>query len=216
MEQHTNKLLLLNDIHHRKPSCNLIIIDNFYNNPYETRNFILTQPFSVIGNFPGKRTISFANTHLKDIIQTYVEPFGGQITDFPIPKEDGSDAFGIYNGSFQYTTIFDKSWIHIDGFNNWAGVLFLTPDAPIQSGTTFYQYHDGTSCKKDMDILGNKHIIDSHSQDFSKWNKIDTIGNIFNRLILFNSHRFHMSDEYFGSSKENGRLFQLFFFSTER
>ncbi len=67
-----------------------------------------------------------------------------------------------------------------------------------------------------MEILDNKLEIDNCSQDLTKWTKIDTIGNIFNRLVLFNSNNFHMSMDYFGDSKENGRLFQVFFFSTEK
>ena len=34
----------------KSPSCGLIVIDNFYHNALETRNFILTQEFSVNGN----------------------------------------------------------------------------------------------------------------------------------------------------------------------
>ena len=34
--------------------CNLLIIDNFYKNALETRNFILTQEFSVKGNYPDR------------------------------------------------------------------------------------------------------------------------------------------------------------------
>ena len=70
-----------------KPSCGLIVIDNFYNNPLETRNYILKQEFSVKGNFPGQRTISYATDLIKDIIQKYVEPFSGKITEFPCPKD---------------------------------------------------------------------------------------------------------------------------------
>jgi hypothetical protein len=212
MDKHN---ILLNDTIKRLPSCGLIVIDNFYNNAIETRNYILTQEFSVRGNYPGQRTISYANEHLKEIIQKYVEPFGGKIIDFPIPKEDGSDASKIYNGSFQYTTSRDRSWVHIDGHNNWAGVLYLTPNAPLSSGTSFYRFHDGTTCKRDMELLENKKEIDNCSQDLTKWEKIDQVGNVFNRLILFNSNRFHMSMDYFGDNKENGRLFQVFFFSTE-
>jgi hypothetical protein len=51
------------------PSCSIIVVDNFYNNAIETRNFILTQNFSVKGNYPGQRTISYATEHLKEIIQ---------------------------------------------------------------------------------------------------------------------------------------------------
>ena len=207
---------LFDDIQIRKPSCGLIIIDNFYNNALDTRKYVLTQEFLVRGNYPGQRTISYANDQLKETIQKYVEPFGGKIVDFPIPKKDGSDASKIYNGSFQYTTSRDRSWVHIDGYNNWAGVLYLTPDAPLSSGTSFYQFYDGTTCKRDMELLGNKEETDKYSQDLTKWKKVDQVGNIFNRLILFNSNRFHMSMDYFGDTKENGRLFQVFFFSTEK
>jgi hypothetical protein len=37
-------------------------------------------------------------------------------------------------------------------------------------------------------------------------------GNVF----IFNAHRYHISMGYFGDTKENGRLFQTFFFSTEK
>lgn len=207
---------LKENIKKRNPSCGLIIIDNFYSNAEDVRDYILTQEFSVKGNYPGRRTKSFATTELKEIIQSYVEPFGGKIIEFPIPKNDGSDSDKIYNGSFQYTTSRDRSWVHIDGYNNWAGVVYLTPDAPLSSGTAFYRFHDGTTCTKDMNILNSKVETDNFSQDMTKWKKMDEVGNVFNRLILFNANRFHMSQDYFGDSKENGRLFQVFFFSTEK
>jgi hypothetical protein len=200
----------------RPPSCGLIVIDNFYSNAIDTRNYILTQDFFVKGNYPGQRTTSYANEHLKEVIQKYVEPFAGKITDFPIPKADMSDAATIYNGSFQYTTSRDRSWVHVDNWNNWAGVLFLTPDAPVTAGTAFYRFHDGTSIHDDNKLLDNKNETDTCSQDLTKWELVDRAGNIFNRLILFNAHRYHMSMDYFGDCKENGRLFQVFFFSTER
>ena len=215
-KQIQTKALLLSNTLTRSPSCGLIVIDNFYHNAMDTRNYILTQEFMVRGNYPGQRTISYANEYLKAIIQKYVEPFGGKITDFPMPKEDKTGAAKIYNGSFQYTTSRDRSWIHIDGFNNWAGVLYMTPDAPLSSGTAFYKMYDGTSCKKDMELLDNKTEIDKWTQDLTKWEQVDKVGNVFNRLILFDSNRFHMSMDYFGDTKENGRLFQVFFFSTER
>jgi hypothetical protein len=211
----TTKDILEIDRAKRAPSCSLIIIDNFYNNAMETRNYILKQTFSVKGNYPGYRTKSYASEELRDIIQKYVEPFGGKITEFPIPKTP-EDALKIYNGAFQYTTSRDRSWIHADGYNNWAGVLYLTPDAPLSSGTAFYKFYDGAINDKDGKLLNNKKEIDKWSQDMTKWNMVDMVGNIFNRLILFNANNYHMSLDYFGDSKENGRLFQLFFFSTER
>ena len=200
----------------KQPSCNLIIIDHFYNNPLDTRNYILTQEFKVRGNYPGQRTISYATPELKNIIQKYVEPFAGKITSFPIPNKENSDASTIYNGAFQYTTSRDRSWIHTDGYNNWGGVLFLTPDAPVSSGTGFFQFYDGAMTEEDGQKRNNKTKTDECSQDLTKWNIVDQVGNVFNRLVLFNAKRYHMSLDYFGTNKENGRLFQVFFFSTEK
>jgi len=202
-----NKILEL-DIANREPSCGFIVIDNFYKNAQQVREFALSQEFKVTGNYPGNRTISYANENLKSIIQSYIKPFGGNITDFPINAT-------TYNGAFQYTTSRDRSWVHIDGFNNWAGVLYLTPNAPVTAGTGFYRFADGATCETDMKLLENKPETDKFSQDMTKWKLVDSVGNVFNRLILFNSKKFHMSMDYFGTTKEDGRLFQVFFFSTE-
>ena len=207
--------LQLSDYLKRGPSVEMIVVDNFYNNPMETRNYILSLPFSVKGNYPGQRTRSFATEELKNIIQKYVRPYG-KITYFPIPKKDGSDADKIYNGSFQYTTSRDRSWIHTDRNNNWAGIVYLTPDAPLSSGTGFYRFKDGAMNQMDGDLLGNHKEADNASQDVTKWELVDQVGNVFNRLVLFNGNRYHCSMDYFGSSKEDGRLFQLFFFDTQR
>ena len=197
----------------RGPSCGLIVVDNFYNNAQSTRDYILTQEFPVKGNFPGQRTISYANQHLQDIIQRYVAPFGGKIIDFPMPSSNDNGA--IYNGSFQYTTSSELSWIHTDSWNNWAGVLYLTPDAPLSAGTAFYRFKNGEYSEEDAKILNTSVQTDKFSQDFSQWELVDSVGNVFNRLILFNSKRFHISMDYFGDTKENSRMFQVFFFRTE-
>ena len=189
--------------------CNLLIIDNFYTNAMETRNYILTQDFKVRGNYPGQRTESRANVYLKNMIEGYISHFAGKITCWPTEKDS-------YNGAFQYTTSRDRTWIHNDGWNNWAGVLYLTPNAPVTSGTGIYRFHDGTRNVEEAEARGNKKIIDDNSQDYTKWELVDRVGNVFNRLVLFNSKQYHASQDYFGTNKENGRLFQVFFFSTER
>jgi hypothetical protein len=195
--------------------CNLMVIDNFYRNAKETREYILTQEFKVRGNYPGQRTTSMANQHLKEMIEGYIQHFAGKIVDWPMPN-DGLGNDNTYNGSFQYTTSRDRTWIHNDGWNNWAGVLYLTPNAPVNSGTGIYRFKDGTRTVDEAEARGNKKLLDENSQDYTKWELVDKVGNVFNRLVLFNSKQYHASLDYFGTNKENGRLFQVFFFSTER
>ena len=145
-----------------KPKPILLIIDNFYSNPLETRKYILEQEFKIRGNYPGQRTLSYASEEIKSIIQEWIYPFGGKITDFPMNKSENN-----YNGAFQYTTSRDRSWIHVDSWNNWAGVLYMTPDAPVNSGTGLYRFKDGTRFDDEQKLKGNNDEISNASQDLS-------------------------------------------------
>ena len=189
--------------------CNLLVIDNFYNNPLETRNYILSQEFNVTGNYPGRRTQSYANEELKKTIEVYISNFTGKIIDWPTGKNS-------YNGAFQFTTSHDRSWIHNDSCNNWAGVLFLTPNAPLSSGTGIFTLCNSARTIEEAKKKGIDKLADEFSQDYTKWELVDRIGNVFNRLLLFRANQFHVSLDYFGTNKYNGRLFQVFFFTTER
>jgi hypothetical protein len=187
-----------------------LIVDDFYSNVDEVRNFALQQDFSVNGNYPGHRTASFITDSAKDLIQDIIRPFAGNVIWW------GDD----YTGAFQYTTASDRSWIHSDYTTNWAGVLYLTPDAPISAGTGLFKLKEnGLRSWKNSDHTDEENrnaLHNKYSQDYTKWEMVDKIGNVYNRLVLYRGDLFHVSLDYFGDSKENGRLFQLFFFNTER
>tara|TARA_Y100001970_G_C14207097_1_gene844722 strand:- start:1513 stop:2187 length:675 start_codon:yes stop_codon:yes gene_type:complete len=182
---------------------NLLVVDGFYHNVDDTRKFALDQEFDVIGNYPGKRTKPFNNESTKDKIQNFIYPHGGEVTDW-LEDEDQ------YCGSFQMSYATDRSWIHTDDHNNWAGVLYLTPDAPTTSGTGFYRSKiNGSIYGKNDDVMGD------YAQDKTQWDLIGEVHNLYNRLVLFRADQWHTSMEYFGNNNENGRLTQVFFFSTE-
>ena len=83
---------------------------------------------------------------------------------------------------------------------------------PLSGGTAFYQFCHGTMSEEDQEYTQSKELTDKYSQDMTKWTLEDKVGNVFNRLILFNSKNYNMSMDYFGDNKYNGRLFQVFFF----
>lgn len=188
---------------------NSLVIDNFYNNPVEVREFALQQEFSVRGNFPGFRTISFLNDDIKKTIQNVLRPFAGEVTYWG----------GEYTGSFQYTTQEDRSWIHSDSYTDWAGVLYLTPDAPLTAGTGIFRHKEsGLMTWSHQDHTEEETQNAPHwnqGKDMTKWEMVDKFGNIFNRLVMYRADNFHISLDYFGTDIENGRLFQVFFFNTE-
>lgn len=189
----------------------IIITDDFYSNPDETRAWVLEQPFDVVGNYPGKRTKPVHHwTGLKESIQGIVQPAGGTITKFDYD----------YTTSFQYTTAADDSWIHADYYTMWAGVCYLTPDAPVGGGTGLFKHKEtGWYTPPRMDDgtydPDSMKITDVDSRDYSKWDMHAMVGNVYNRLVLYRGDMYHRSLEYFGKDKNDGRLFQTFFFNTE-
>jgi hypothetical protein len=187
-----------------------LIVDDFYNNVDEVRAFALNQEFSARGNYPGQRTAPFITDSAKELIQDIIRPFAGNVTWW------GDDS----TGAFQYTLSSDRSWIHSDYTTNWAGIIYLTPDAPLSSGTGLFKLKEnGLRSWKDQEHTEEENrnaIHHKYSQDYTKWEMVDKIGNVYNRLALYRGDLFHVSLDYFGDTKENGRLFQLFFFNTER
>jgi hypothetical protein len=179
-----------------------IMIDNFYRNAIETREFALTCDFNVKGNYPGARTAPCTGEYVTSIIKEFENILNRKITYWP----------DQYNTSFQVTTSSDTTWIHHDGTTEWAAVIYLTPDAPIDSGTGIYRHkptgifmHDP---KNDIDF-------NETPTNESDWEIIASAGNIFNRLVLYKGSYYHRSIvPGFGSCKEDGRLFQTFFFNT--
>jgi|688.fasta_scaffold17460_4 hypothetical protein len=184
---------------------NLIIVDDFYNNPDEVRSFALSQEFSVRGNYPGFRTKSFLNDSVKSVISSLVSQAGGEVTDWLLDSNgDG------YTGAFQLCTANDRTWIHSDYHNMWAGVCYLTPDAPVSGGTALYM-HKASRERFSIDKVDHG----EDARDYTKWEVVDRVGNIYNRLILYPGSLFHASVDYFGNNLHNGRLFQTFFFNTQ-
>ncbi len=183
---------------------NIIIIDNFYNDIDDVRIMALQQDYNVEGNYPGLRTKSFANENIKLIFEKYI---GKKIINWP----------NEYNGSYQYTTEKMDSWVHRDQ-TVWAGIIYLTPGAPLLSGTAFFK-HKRTGIENLEEYNNsNKDIqkeLDNDSQNMNKWEMIDYVGNKYNRLVLFQGSRNHRSMKYFGNNINDGRLFQTWFFDTE-
>lgn len=180
-----------------------IVVDNFYGNPDSVREFALSQPFDVRGNFPGARTKTFLNEDVKYAIRGIVWSSSGEVTNWF--EQDG------LTGSFQIAVAADRTWIHSDHFNTWAAVCYLTPDAPLSSGTALYR-HKATGRTRP---ISREDSTDYNCYDYTKWDAVDRIGNIYNRLVLYRGDLFHASLDYFGDNLHNGRLFQVFFFDTQ-
>jgi hypothetical protein len=180
-------------------SKKLFVVDNFYQNPDEVREFALKQEYKEdLRFYKGLRSTQIF--HPRGIKEEFERIIGEKITDFPLS--------GI-NGCFQITTSNDPQVYHHD-LQKWAAMIYLTPNAPYTSGTRLHR----------SKINGTMHISEPNIQDafsggFYDSSKFDTIadaGNLYNRLVIMDAQNIHSAGPYFGQNMEDGRLTHLFFF----
>ncbi len=175
----------------------LWVVDNFYQNPDKIRAFALKESYSDDNRFyKGMRTLKpYRHPDLKLVFEDIMSE---EITDFE----------GNNNGCFQITSAENPRVWHCDG-QKWAGMVYLTPDAPLRSGTRTHRSLRTGSRHADEN-LGDAFAMGNY--DSTQFEIADDIANIYNRLVLFNARMIHSAGPYFGNHYTNGRLIQLFFF----
>lgn len=178
----------------------IIVIDDFYAFPEEVENFARNQEFvEDLRYYKGLRSVDrYTPNGLKEKLESIV----GE----PIDEISWGRGF---NGKFQITTSNDPTVYHYDS-QKWVGVLYLNKNAFVQSGTKTYQSNidgarDRESCTKETFKYG--------FYDSTQFTEVDSIGNIYNRLVLCYGRLIHSAGPYWGDSKDTGRLVQLFFFN---
>ena len=181
----------------------LWVIDNFYQDPDAVREFALKQDYHQGGlglGYIGRRT--FQQFLFPGLKEEFERIMGEKISCW----EEHS-----MNGRFQYNMEGEPLVYHCDD-QKWAAMLYLTPNAPYDTGT-------GTYALKGTDIIHSSHpeIMrcfrpGSQNLDRTIFEPVDIIGNVYNRLVIFNAGYLHAAKGYFGYNQENSRLWQMFFF----
>ena len=59
-------------------------------------------------------------------------------------------------------------------------------------------------------------FADGNIFDKTKWIEVDRVGNLYNRLVLWNGASIHSGSVYFGKDIHDARLFQVFFFNVRQ
>lgn len=190
-----------------EPKTSIIVCENFYEDPHSVREYALSLEYEESDYHRGRRT------HTSHVFPGVKEKFE-QILGKKIIR--WTETYGMC-GRFQYCTAEDAIVYHGDA-QQWAAVVYLTPDAPYETGTSLLVH------KK----TGTRHCSDPRIWDAWKetaptglyldgtpWDEIDKVGNVFNRLIIWDGHCPHAASKYFGFTKETSRLFHIFFFDTD-
>jgi hypothetical protein len=163
----------------QKQNKRFFVVDDFYEDPMAVREHALAQTYFPGEGAVGERTRDqFLFEGLKEKFEEIMQVKIADITE---------DGFGWYNtginGRFQSCIGGVPQVFHCDA-QTWAAVLFLTPHAPPQSGTSFYRnkkskvngtgmWHvmknrygaDGLTFKSTIETSNGKIVIDSQPTD---------------------------------------------------
>lgn len=188
----TNSQINLND-------KRIFVVDNFYTDPYAVREIALKQNFiEDLRYYKGKRTqVKYFVPGTKKAFEEIIRQ---KITVW--------DEYGV-NGIFQTCNAQDPLVYHTD-LQQWAAMVYLTPNAPFESGTSLYA-HKETKVRHSDDPRINE-CFSGGFYDKTKFELVDCVGNVFNRLVIFNGKCIHAPSQYFGQTLEDSRLFHMFFF----
>ena len=178
----------------------IFVAENFYQNPYKVRELALEQNFQAnLNYYKGKRTdeqVIFEGTK-----EAFESVMGQKITKW-------ADYYPMC-GRFQSCTAEDSLVYHWDN-QKWAGMIYLTPDAPYVGGTSMFS-HKKTRIRHESEP-GSSVSFEGGFYDRSKFELVDTVGNVFNRLVIFDAKCIHAANESFGKDLQSSRLFHMFFF----
>lgn len=188
----------------------LIVVDNFYSDPDLIREWAIKEiNFSPSNYHKGERaTERFSIFGMKEKLE--------EILGKPIYNWNHAS---YANGIFQFCTADQPIVYHVDN-QTYAGIVFLTPDAPASTGTAFYRSKVTGDYKFDDEKRQTINYVrafqgknaEMNFYDGSHFEKIDEVGNVYNRLVLFDAKNIHAATQYFGDAIDNSRFFHMFFF----
>ena len=198
-----------------------MIVDNFLPYPKLVREWALQQEFlnaeqysikyNAKTDWPGERS-----DHVYDLDNEYGDNVLTAVTTI-ITRLTGLVNLGV-KSYFQITRESDGgSWVHQDNDTDYAAILYLNPNVPPIYGTTIYQCNNIPKWQSYMSTAEGYNILKTINEleNVELYREIftptDYIGNVFNRLVIYRGDAYHKSTKYFGTTREDARLTQVFF-----
>lgn len=195
------------------------VIENFYANPSAIRKFALSQTYKFRYEqkdakhvYPGSRTKDLLTLDAK----LYEKVCRKLVSVFHIPEHDYM-RWEISTAFQNVSEDYGQGVIHTDGDTIFAGVLFLTPNAPISAGTSLFKKNNTFDEKKyikalednDQRFIGGQKTMSTEYH--SMFDEIVRVSNVYNTLVLYEGQHFHAANNFFGKTPKDSRLTQVFF-----
>jgi hypothetical protein len=109
-------------------------------------------------------------------------------------------------------------WIHVDGAMVFAGIVYLTPDIGLETGTSIFRLDNADT----MDHSNVKYQFYEHGTDdgtydaailkhTASFSETARFNNIYNRLVGFDGASYHGVNSFHVPQDQEPRLTQVFF-----
>jgi hypothetical protein len=195
------------------------IVENFYDNPDAIRKFALSQKYEFCHErknleyvYPGSRTKDLfdldKNLHEK-IIKKLISVFHNAEYDLM--------RWAVSTNFQSVTEEYKDGVIHTDQNTIFAAVLYLTPNAPLNSGTSLYRKNKNFSEDQYKKALAENDArfrageIKMDTSYHQMFDEIVRVNNVYNTLILYEGRHFHAAHQFYGKTLKDSRLAQVFF-----
>jgi hypothetical protein len=195
------------------------VVENFYENPDAIRKFALKQKYTFcheIQNvkyvYPGCRT-----KDLFDLDSDLHEKICKKLVSVFHNAEHDYMRWALSTSFQSVGDEYNQGVIHTDHNTIFAGVLYLTPDAPLNSGTSLFKTNKTFDEKKYLRALDDNDAkfkagkIKMDTGYHSMFDEIVRVNNVYNTLIIYEGRHYHAANQFFGKTLKDSRLAQVFF-----
>ncbi|MFW5431911.1 MAG: DUF6445 family protein [Methylophilaceae bacterium] len=195
------------------------VVENFYEDPDAVRVFALSQKYKFRHQikdagyvFPGCRT-----KDLSLINKPLFENVSKKIISLFHNEENEHMRWSITSSFQSVSEEYSKGVIHTDHNTIFAAVLYLTPDAPLETGTSLFKPNKNFDEKKyqqcltenDKRFIKGENIMDTEYHKM--FDEVVRVNNVYNTLILYEGRHYHAANQFFGKGLKDSRLAQVFF-----
>lgn len=127
---------------------------------------------------------------------------------------------GVFYQGFSQGKRKEVPGVHSDEpYNDITIIVYLTPDLPIDCGTSLWKHKRTGLCdppmpadarRNKMTLSALRQLLEKESKKRSKWIETDRVGYRFNRMVAYPSGLLHSASKHYGGHLRNGRLYQTF------
>ncbi len=193
----------------------LLVKDNFYGDPEKTYQAALSATYYEPEHVTGLRSTTVY--HEPGVKSKLEKILGIKITRWDTdPKEEN----GVFYQGFSKGRTKETPGVHSDEpYNDITVVIYLTPDLPVDCGTSLWIHKKTGLCDPPMsrdarrfktNLSKLRDRFERESKDRTKWIETDRVGYKFNRMIAYPSGALHSASKHYGGNLANGRLYQTF------